>query len=103
MGILKGCAKVVGSVVLGTTGVASAVLRAVASGAGMDEVADAIGSVQDKSFDKIQDMWTPDEKKTDEYYENREEKHAERAQTAARIGTEKRQEYERMKERSGKH
>ena len=98
MGIIKGIGKVVGSVALGATGVASAILRVCASGAGMDEVADAIGSIQDKSFDKIQDMWTPDEKKTEDYYMAQAAKSAERAQTAARIGEEKRREYERKKQ-----
>lgn len=97
MGILKGCAKLVGSVALGATGVASAVLRACASGAGMDELADAIGTLQDKSFNTIQDMWTPEEEKTEEYYENQAQKCMDRAETAARIGAEKREEYERLK------
>ena len=101
MGILKGCAKLVGSVALGATGVASSVLRACASAAGMDEVADVIGTIQDKSFDTVQDMWTPDDQKTDDYYEAREEKHMQRAETAARVGETKRREYERMKEKAG--
>lgn len=102
MGILKGCAKIVGSVVLGATGVASSVLRACASGAGMDEIADAIGNIQDKSFDKIQDMWTPDEEKTEEYYEKQCEKSISRQESATRIGEQKRREIERMKEKAGK-
>lgn len=102
MGILEGCAKLVGSVALGATGVASSVLRACASAAGMDEVADVIGTIQDKSFDTIQDMWTSDDEKTEEYYEARNQKHMDRAETAIRVGEAKRQEYERMKEKAGK-
>ena len=102
MGILKGCAKLVGSVVLGTTGVAAAILRACASGAGMDEAADVIGSIQDKSFNAIQDMWTPEENKDEYYYENQAQKSADRAETATRVGAQKRQEIARMKEKAGK-
>lgn len=98
MGIIKGCAKLVGSVALGATGVASTILRACASGAGMDEVADVVGNIQDKSFETIRDMWTPDEKKTEDYYTAQKERSAQRAQTAAHVGAQKRQEYERMKD-----
>ena len=97
MGIMKGCAKLAGSAILGATGVASTVLRACASGAGMDEAADAIGKIQDKSFNKIQDMWTPDEKKTKDYYEAQFQKNADRRETAARVGEEKRREIEKMR------
>lgn len=101
MSFLKGLGKVVGTTVLGATGVASTVLRGVASAAGMDAVADVIGNVQDKSFDTIQDMWTSEEEKTEEYYEKQMEKHADRAESAVRYGEQKRREYERMKKKRG--
>ena len=97
MGILKTGLKLVGSAALGTAGVASAILRTAASAAGSDELADAIGSIQDASFNKIQDMWTPDEKKTEAYYERQDERSMERAESAARSGEAKRRDYERMK------
>ena len=102
MGFLKTGLKLAGSAALGATGIASAILRTAASAAGSDELADAIGSLQDKSFDKIQDMWTPDEEKDEKYYERQAEKSMERAESAARLGEQKRREYESMKERSGK-
>lgn len=97
MGILKTGLKLVGSVALGATGVASTILCTAASAAGADELADVIGSIQDASFNKIQDMWTPDEEKDDSYYERQEEKQMERRESAARSGETKRNEYERMK------
>ena len=100
MGILKTGLKIVGSAALGVTGVASTLLRTAASAAGSDELADMIGSVQDASFNKIQDMWTPDENKDDAYYERQCARSEERAESAARIGEAKRQEYEQLKERA---
>ena len=102
MGFLKGCAKVVGSVALGATGVASALLRTCVSGAGMDEVADFIGTLEDKSFETIENMWTPEEERTEAYYEAQSEKSVARAEYAARSGEQKRKEIERMKEKAGK-
>ena len=99
MGILKTGLKLIGSAALGTAGIASAVLRTAVSAAGSDELADAIGGIQDASFNKIQDMWTPDEKKDENYYERQCEKSIERAESAARMGEAKRREYERMKEK----
>lgn len=101
MGLLKTGLKVVGSAALGAAGVASTLLRAAANAAGSDELADVIGSIQDKSFETIRDMWTPDEEKTEEYYEAQAERSMQRAETSARIGEQKRCEYERMKEKNG--
>lgn len=100
MGILKTGLKLVGSAALGATGLASTILRGCVNAAGMDELAEAIGTVQNKSFDTIQDMWTPDNQKNDEYYEAREEKHFDRADSARRIGESKRREYERLREKA---
>lgn len=100
MGILKTGLKLIGSAALGTAGIASAILRTAACAAGSDELADAIGSIQDKSFDTIRDMWTPDEAKNEEYYEAQAERSIARAENAARTGEAKRREYERMKEKA---
>ena len=98
MGILKTGLKLVGSVALGAVGLASTVVRTCASGAGMDGVAEVVGSIQDKSFDTIQDMWTPDEKKNDEYYERRCEKSEQRRESAQRNGQRQREKIERARE-----
>lgn len=97
MGILKTGLKLVGSVALGATGIASTVLRGAASAAGNDELADAIGRVQDGSFEKIRDMWTPEEKKDDAYYDAQAERSISRAESATRRGEQIRREYERSK------
>ena len=99
MGLLKTGLKLVGSAALGAAGVASTVLRTVASAAGSDELADVIGDIQNKSFETIRDMWTAEEEKTEEYFEAREERRVERAENAARLGEQKRREYEHMKEK----
>lgn len=99
MGILKTGLKVIGSATLGAVGIASAVVRVGASAIGVDILADGIGVIQDASFEAIRDMWTPDKKKTDKYYEAKAERSAERAENAARSGEAKRREYERMKEK----
>lgn len=99
MGLLKTGLKVIGSTALGAVGVVSAVARVGASAVGIDGLADGIGTIQDASFETIRDMWTPDEKKTEEYYEAKAERSAERAENAARSGEVKRREYERIKEK----
>ena len=102
MDILKGIGKVLGTTALGAAGVASTVLRGMASAVGSDELADVIGSIQDKSFNAIEDMWTPEEKKTEEYYESQMNKSISRAESAVQYGEQKRREYEKMKEREGR-
>lgn len=99
MEILKTGLKLIGSAALGTAGIASTILRTVASAAGSDELADVIGCIQDASFNKIQDIWTPDEEKDETYYERQDEKSIKRAETAAQLGETKRREYERLKEK----
>ena len=98
MGFIKGCLKVAGSAALGAAGIASTVLRTAAHVAGSDELADAIGSIQDKSFETIRDMWTPEEEKTEKYYEAQAERSARSADSARNLVEAKRQEYERMRE-----
>ena len=99
MGILKFGLKLIGSAALGTAGIASGALRQIANAAGADGLADAIGSIQDKSFNTIQDMWTPDENKDEAYYDNQMEKSADRAESSARSAEKLRSEYELQKER----
>lgn len=100
MGFLKTGLKIVGSAALGATGVASTILRGMANAVGSDELANAIGSIQDKSFEKIGDMWTPEEERTEEYYVAQEEKRRQRAENTARSGEMRRKEFERIKERA---
>lgn len=102
MGILKTGLKVIGSGALISVGVVSTVVRAGASALGADGLAGGIGTIQDASFETVRDMWTPDEKKTDEYYERKAERSAERAENAVNYGESKHREYERMKEKMNK-
>ena len=98
MSILKTGLKVLGSAALGTAGVASTILRKCACASGNDELANIMGNIQDKSFNTIQDMWTPEEKRTDAYYENQLYRSEERAEYAMRDGEKLRSDYEKMKE-----
>ena len=98
MGILKVGLKIVGSTALGTAGIASAILRKCAYAAGSEELANAIGNIEDKSFDTIRDMWTSDDEKNEKYYEAQAERQAERAENAMRSGEAMRREYEKAKE-----
>ena len=99
MGFLKTGLKIVGSVALGATGVASTVLRGAANVAGAEGLANAIGAIQDKSFETISDMWTPEEEKNEEYYEAQAEKRERRAESSANYGERKRNELEKMMEK----
>ena len=96
MGILGKGLKLLGSAALGAVGVASTVVRACASGAGMDEVADFVGEIQNKSLDTVRDMWTPDEEKTEEYYEAMADRQQARAESAMRTGEQYRRKCEKM-------
>ena len=97
MGLLKFVGKTIGSAALVVTGTASAIVRQAVYAAGNDELGDAIGKLEDKSFDTIRDMWTPDEKKDEDYYERQVERRADRTESAIRSGEAQRREYERMK------
>ena len=57
MGFLKGCAKLVGSVVLGATGTASAVLKGVSDTLGVEVGSELFGAAKDASFNGIRNMW----------------------------------------------
>ena len=60
MGIIKGCAKVVGSVVLGATGVASTVLKGMFDTVGVELGSEIFGAAKDASFNGIRSMWDSD-------------------------------------------
>lgn len=100
MGILKAGLKIVGSTALGTAGVASAILRKCAYAAGSEELANIIGSIEDKSFDTIRDMWTSDDQKNENYYEAQAERQAEREENARRSGEAMKREYDKAKEKN---
>lgn len=61
MGIIKGCAKLVGSIVLGTTGIASSVLKGVSDTVGLELGSELFGAVKDASFNGIRNMWDSDD------------------------------------------
>ncbi|MBR5814440.1 MAG: hypothetical protein IKY37_08310 [Bacteroidaceae bacterium] len=61
MSILKGCAKLVGSVVLGATGVASSVLKGVSDTVGSELGSELFGAAKDASFNGIRSIWDSDE------------------------------------------
>ena len=67
MGILKGCAKVVGSVVLGATGIASTVLKGMCDTAGVELGSEIFGAAKDASFDAIRNIWDVAPPETKEY------------------------------------
>lgn len=118
MGLLKFVGKTIGSAALVVTGTTAALLRTAACAAGKEGAADTAGNIQDKSFEKIRDMWRhkkhfESDEEAEEYYENlekeREERCAERAENAARDGEQfkrdqarARAKYEHMKTQSGK-
>ena len=57
MGFLKGCAKLVGSAVLGVTGVASTVLESMFDTVGVELGSEIFGAAKDASFNGIRNMW----------------------------------------------
>ena len=54
--------------------IALPLLRSCACATGKDGAADTIGKLEDKAFETLRDMWTPDEKKTAKYYQDKEER-----------------------------
>lgn len=70
MGLLKGALKVAGTTVLGAAGLAAGLAGIIAGSGSMpgsDELADVLKTVREASFNRIGDMWTPDEEKDDLY------------------------------------
>ena len=106
MGLLKFVGKTIGSAALVVTGTTAALLRTAACAAGKEETAETAGSIQDASFEKIREMWTPKkhfatEEEAEEYYEAqeqaREERSVARAESAARDGEQLRRDQERAR------
>lgn len=60
MGIIKGCLKLVGSVTLGATGVASTVLKGVCDTVGIGLGSEVFGAAKDASFGGVRKMWDSD-------------------------------------------
>lgn len=96
MGFFKNTVKVAGSAVLAATGVASTVVRGVCKTAGIDVFADLAGYAQNASFEKIRDIWTPDEQKNDAYYEARERRKASRSEAVDSFAQQERSHFERQ-------
>ncbi len=61
MGIIKGIGKVLGTTVLGATGVASSVLKGVFDTAGVELGSEIFGAAQEASFNGIRCMWDGEE------------------------------------------
>jgi len=97
MGLFRGALKLAGSAALAATGIVSTVAREALNGIGADEAADLVGRAQDASFEKIRDMWTPDEQKDDEYYEAQAERSERRAESAIRSAEQFKKRYEKEK------
>lgn len=57
MGIIKGIGKVLGTTVLGATGVASTVLKGVCDTVGVELGSEIFGAAKDASLDGIRSMW----------------------------------------------
>lgn len=76
MGILKGCAKIVGSLVLGTTGVASTVLKEMCDTIGVELGSEIFGAAKDASFNSIRNMWDLESPAAEEYATEEEAKAA---------------------------
>ncbi len=57
MGIIKGCAKLVGSAVLSATGIASTVLKGVSDTVGLEIGSELFGAAKEASFNGIRSMW----------------------------------------------
>ena len=76
MGILKGCAKIVGSLVLGTTGVASTVLKEMCDTIGVELGSEIFGAAKDASFNGIRNMWDLESPAAEEYATEEEAKAA---------------------------
>lgn len=67
LGIIKGVGKLLGTTVLGATGVASAVLKSVFDTAGVDVGSEVFGAVKDASFNGIRNMWDIEAPEAEEY------------------------------------
>ena len=90
MGILKGVGKVLGTTVLGATGIASSVLKGMFDTVGVELGSEIFGAAKDASFNGIRSMWGGEisdgaNEKLDNYEANSEEAARRKmAQTAKR-------------------
>ena len=57
MGIIKGCAKLVGTVLLGATGTASTILKGVSDTVGFELGSELFGAAKDASFNGVRSIW----------------------------------------------
>lgn len=55
--------KLAGSVGLGAAGIMSGIVRQAANASGNDTPADLAGGIEDRSRNRIQDLWTSDDEK----------------------------------------
>lgn len=92
-GLLKGALKLAGSAALGAAGLAATLAREAGNATRIDVLTGVAGTIQDASFEKIRDMWTPDEKKDEAYYEAQAERSERRAADAERKGKQVRKQY----------
>lgn len=67
MGIIKGIGKVLGTTVLGATGVASTVLKEMCDTVGVDIGSEIFGAAKDASFNGIRNMWGAEPPEEEEY------------------------------------
>ena len=97
--LAKGALKLAGSAALTATGVTATFVRQVGCLSGVDVLENVAGTIQDKSFEKIRDMWTPEDKKDDAYYDAQAERAMRRAESAQKKAEQFRENYEREKEK----
>ena len=67
MGIIKGIGKVLGTTVLGATGVVSTVLKGVFDTVGVELGSEVFGATKDASFNGIRSMWGAEPPEVAEY------------------------------------
>ena len=74
MGIIKGIGKVLGTTILGATGVASAVLKGMCDTVGVEIGSELFGAAKDASFSGIRNMWVGEEPEPAEYLTEEDER-----------------------------
>ena len=74
MGIIKGIGKVLGTTVLGATGVASTVLKGIFDTAGVEIGSEIFGAAKDASFNGIRSIWGAEPPEADVYLSEEEER-----------------------------
>ena len=72
MGIIKGIGKVLGTTVLGATGVASTVLKEMFDTAGVEVGSEIFGAAKDASFNGIRNIWGAEPPAEEEYADERD-------------------------------